>query len=417
MSNTLTDKELDKIVDNIAKERENSEAIDMEDIKKEVEVDIDAKLESEVKEGQINNASDLLTAKVEAVPTVNNISLFDLDGDQIKESNPDNSNIDNINEEHVSGMAKEIFELNDEEILSMLSVIDNLKKNPKAAIYKDLPESIKKTIRDLASQNNIPVTQYNNIARVIMNELINDNEYNSAIIDLEKALNEALNIPSVIDIYSDHISTVMNKNIPKMAEEIREIDPAKADLLLSVKTRFESSYSFEFAKQTYEDMSIVRKAVRRQDIEIKRSVDAFNVSNERSNFKFNDATEIPKVLYDILIDQPNEYDPESGIEETEVSRRCKSMNITKTDIDKFTVLITKSCMNLNSKDILDATYMYYLVKNIVMLAFTNEAKTEFSVELINNICDTIEFIRNKEAEFNCLKKSTQTPRRKGASNN
>jgi hypothetical protein len=44
--------------------------------------------------------------------------------------------------------------------------------------------------------------------------------------------------------------------------------------------------------------------------------------------------------------------------------------------------------------------MYYLVRNIIALKHTKEAKTDFAVELINNICDTIVFIRDKEDEFN-----------------
>ena len=40
------------------------------------------------------------------------------------------------------------------------------------------------------------------------------------------------------------------------------------------------------------------------------------------------------------------------------------------------------------------------MKNIIVLKHSNEAKTEFAAELISNICDTITFIRDKEAEFN-----------------
>ena len=57
-------------------------------------------------------------------------------------------------------------------------------------------------------------------------------------------------------------------------------------------------------------------------------------------------------------------------------------------------------MNMNPDNLEDAAYMYYSLKNITMLNLTNETKTAFASELINNICDVIQYIRDKEAEFN-----------------
>ena len=68
-------------------------------------------------------------------------------------------------------------------------------------------------------------------------------------------------------------------------------------------------------------------------------------------------------------------------------------------------------MNMDPGNILDAAYMYYALKNITMLNLTNETKTDFAAELINNICDIIEFIREKEAEFNASGKSVKHKRK------
>lgn len=51
-------------------------------------------------------------------------------------------------------------------------------------------------------------------------------------------------------------------------------------------------------------------------------------------------------------------------------------------------------------DVIDAAYMYYMMRNIIILRHTQETKTAFAVELINNICDLITFIRDKESDFN-----------------
>ena len=70
------------------------------------------------------------------------------------------------------------------------------------------------------------------------------------------------------------------------------------------------------------------------------------------------------------------------------------------DIYKFAILLCKHCENLDPTNVVDASYMYYLVRNIIALKYTNETKTDFSAQLINNICNVIVFIRVKESEFN-----------------
>ena len=111
---------------------------------------------------------------------------------------------------------------------------------------------------------------------------------------------------------------------------------------------------------------------------------------------FNDATEMPSALTSVLI-----INPLSNVTENDtLKKRLIDMKITDIDIKKFCVLITKTCEGKDSTNVMDAAYMYYLLRNIITLKLTHEAKTDFAVELINNICDVITFIRNKEADLN-----------------
>lgn len=391
----LTNNEIDKIVDTAKEARENSEAIDMEKIKEEVKVDKDAALEAEVKEGKIDSSVDLVTAKVDTIPTAD-VNLFDLDGDEIKEDEESPS----IKDGSLISSAKEAYDLSDEDAMKIIDLVTNMRKNPKYPVYPNLPENIKKVVDDLASKNGIPINQRNALARMIMMEMMNDSDVNSTFIDLEKAINEALNIPSIIDLYTEHVKTIMEENIPKMIEEIKDIDPEKAEMLGKVKERFILSYTYDFAKHEFMENSRLRKAVRRYDVELKRSLENFNFMNEKSNFKMNDVKEVPKVLTKILIDDLIYSEPPKDGEVDEIRNKIMETKVTDVDIKKFSIMITKSCENCDPKNILDAVYMYYMMKNIISLKYTNEAKTEFAAELINNICDTIVFIRNKEAEFN-----------------
>ena len=394
MSKELTNNEIDDIVNTAKTARYNSEAIDMLDIKNDVKVDENADLEYEVKEGKVDSSTDLITAKVDTMPSAD-VSLFDLDGDEIKKDEDIQ-----VSKDSVIDAAKETYDLSDEEAIKIIDLVSNIRKDPKYPVYNNLPDNIKNIVNDIASKNGIPVNQRNALARMILMEMMNDSELESSFIDLEKAINEALNIPSIMDLYTEHVKTVMEENIPKMVEEIKDTDPDKAKMLSDVKDRFILSYSFDFAKEEYMKNSRLRKAVRRYDVELKRNLDSFNFMNDKSNFKMNDVKELPSVLNKILIKDidPNKEMP-TGTEHGPAFNKCLETKVTDKDIAKFCVLITKSCENLNPRNILDAVYMYYMMKNIIMLKYTNEAKTTFAAELINNICDTIVFIRNKEEEF------------------
>lgn len=400
MNKELTDKQIDEIVETAKTERENSEAIDMIKLKDEVEVNENAETEFNVKEGNIDSTLDLMTASVDSMPS-KDVSLFDLNGDEIKED------IVELNTESLVSAAKDAYDLSDDDAIKIIDVVQNIRKNNKYPVYANLPESIKSVVRDLAAKNNIQPQYFNQLSRMIMMELMNDNELNSTFIDLEKALNEALNIPSILDLYSEHVKTVMEENIPKMVEEIKDIDPDKAKTLEDVKERFTLSYNFSLAKEKYETNSRLRKAMRRYDVELKRTLDRFNFMNEKSNFKMNDVRELPEVLKKVLIADISDLYLDENIdteerqaELTDLQKRLYDLKIEKSEIYKFCIMIAKSCEDLNPKDMLDAVYMYYMMKNIIMLKYTKEAKTDFSVELINNICDTIVFIRDKEAELN-----------------
>ena len=422
--NELTDKELNEIVEVASKVRENNEN-DMIKLKDSVEINESAELESEVKiESMDYDPSDLVTKYVDPVPSAD-VSLFDLDGDKIKKSiDLEKSLNETLNipstvdlySEHTSDndgeitiskdteeFIKDSYDLSDDDIMSLLKVISELKNDDNYPIYKNLPEKFKTVIRDISAKNGIQPKDFNSVARIVISEFLNDSEVESAFIDLEKALNEALNIPSIVDLYSEHTRSVMEENIPEMIEEIKDIDPDKAELLANVKRSFENSYNFSMAKDEYCKNSILRKAVRKNNKNFKRSLDEFNFKNEKSNFKMNDVRELPKVLKYVLIDEANniyENHKKDGIDIPDHTQKSIDLKITEVDIEKFCILISKSCENMDPRNLIDASYMYYLMKNIIVLKLTKEAKTDFAAELINNICDTITFIRNKEAEHN-----------------
>lgn len=320
--------------------------------------------------------------------------------------------------------AKETFDLSDEEVFKMVNVLTNMRSNPKYPVYANLPEKMQLVISRLAYENQVPVTKIEAVSRAMLEELVNDAGIDNTLIDLEKALNEALNVPSIMDMYTEHTRDVMENILPKTVESIREEFPEKAERLEAIRAAFAASYSFSWAKDAYNTNARLRKTIRRFATEYQRTIEMFNYMNEKSNFKMNDASNLFTVLTKVLITDPSiAYGMyvDNGEEVPADVLKLYEMGIDDEDIKKFCILICKSCENRNPNDVVDAAYMYYLVRNIIALRHANEAKTGFAVELINNICDTITFIRDKESEFNesnmDKSKSTKKHGNKKRSNN
>lgn len=293
--------------------------------------------------------------------------------------------------------------MTEEEMLGFVTLISKYKKDKSYPVYKNMPESMKDTVRQIAMANGIPATGWNHVACMILEEFINDSNIDEAFVDLEREIDKALEMPSVVDLYSEHTKNVMETYIPEMAEKIKDEFPDKAARLLAVKEAFTKSYTFTFAKESYSTNSRVRKMIRRWERERENVLEAFNYLNSKSNFKMNDCTQLPEVLADILIDEPLQVAEMCRKSEEEIPERYMKLldlDVSMQDIYQFCILICESCRNMNPDDVIDASYMYYMIKNIIVLRHTQEAKTDFAIELISNICDTIVFIRNKEDEFN-----------------
>lgn len=405
---TLTDKDIENIVE-AAHEAIPEGGVDMREIEASVEVNPEAELvmgEAIVdsrgyvigdapSEDDGMDEIDRIAASFESQTA--NVSLFDIkDGatSVVDEAAVIKQTADN---------AKETFDLSDEEVFKMVNVLTNMRSNPKYPVYANLPEKMQLVISRLAYENQVPVTKIEAVSRAMLEELVNDAGIDNTLIDLEKALNEALNVPSIMDMYTEHTRDVMENILPKTVENIRDEFPEKAEQLEAVRAAFAASYNFSWARDMYISNARLRKTIRRFESEYHRAVEMFNYMNEKSNFKMNDAFNLHSVLTKVLITDPNiahDVHWQNGESLPEMDQKLYDMCIYDDDVKKFCILICKSCENRNPNDVVDAAYMYYLVRNIIALRHANEAKTDFAVELINNICDTITFIRDKESEFN-----------------
>ena len=308
-----------------------------------------------------------------------------------------------VSDKILSKNAIEGFKLEEEELLNFMTLVGEYKKNKNIRVYPSLPANIQKTVHEVCKKYGLNFKHYEEIAKTIIDEFISDSEVDAAFSELEDTMAEAGRLPSILDMYSEHAKSIMDKNVPEIIENIKEEFPDKARALEELREYFYHAVKLDLAREEYKNNARLRKAIRRFDTEYDKVIDEFNYKVSKTSFKNPDACEIVPSLMETLVYHPQMIATtymDNREEIPELYATILDMKISESDLKKFAILICKSCENLDYNNNAHAAYLFYLVKNMVSLRFTQEGKTDFAVELINNICDTITFIRNEEADFN-----------------
>lgn len=300
----------------------------------------------------------------------NNIEYRPEDNNIVEEIT--DTNTDNIN--NLDSM------YDNEDFIKIFDVVKHL-DDPNYKVYKNLPTCFQDTVRNIATEQNISIEHWEDVAREFASKFKDYANADDEFDKLQKELSEALKVPSVMDIYNEHTEEVMNKNIPELIEKLKDSDPDKADQLAKVKEMYTKAFDFSIAREKYDNNSRIRKAVRRYNNDFNSKIDYYNSRVIHTDFKMHNAMDAYNALVSALTNHTNH-------------------NYTEVDAKKFMIYILASTEDLDFTNIADESYAYYLVKNIAMLKYLGEGLTDFSSQLISNICDNIEYITNKEDESN-----------------
>lgn len=275
-------------------------------------------------------------------------------------------------------------EISDEAAAGLIDLIIAYRKDKSISVYNHMPDEIKKQVRELCAKNGVPANQVNVMAKMMLEELITETATDQTFIDFDKSIKEAMKIPSLVDMYEDQNAENILEKLPKMADAIQEEDPEKAQMLRGIAKSYEKAVTFSFAKEQYDSVARIRKHVRRDYNDWNRFAKELNLGNEKTNFRMPDATTLEPIVCKVIW--------------------AEDTDITTDEIHKFLTLIFRHCANLDKNNVVDAAYIYYLLKNISMLAYINDDSRDnaesFSAELISNIKTLIYYIRAKESEFN-----------------
>lgn len=281
------------------------------------------------------------------------------------------------------------FDLTDEEASNMAKILLMYKSNKNMNVYAEMCPSMRQKINQLCFESNIDIKERGMVAKYMIEQFIKMTSEEEEFIDIEKSLEKAMKIPSLIDIYTEHVNETMNVRIPIMAEKIREEDPEKAKALMQICTEYNNAFLYTRMRWLYDTHASVRKEVRkRYSIEdIKKKCDTVNTINERTKFKMPDCSTLLGILSNLFKDDKELY---------------------PSDICKFVTLMLESLFYTDTHSVVDNSYMYYLFKNISMLSYLGDKRSDFSAQLISNIKIMIFYIRIKEEEVNGRDSSRQS---------
>lgn len=257
------------------------------------------------------------------------------------------------------------YGLKENEMLPLISVMNDYRKNPEGNYYDRLPESFKDMalgfIR-LSKQSNEKLGK-NSAARLLLKELVSDAQLNNASDEFTKEFsNTILEMNEGYDkIFTEAFDDVFS-NIDTIAKE----NPEQAEKILAIKKAFDESTTF--SKQMDYINNISKKVIDKTVARYTNEVYYFNKKVNVTEVKVPDIGELLPIIHFHLPDIDIEY------------------------IKKFIIVMCKSCYDLDPADKPeDVAYIYRMVNTIYIQKFinTNNSATKILFERITEVINCI----------------------------
>lgn len=191
---------------------------------------------------------------------------------------------------------------------------------------------------------------------------------------------------NIANMYDEYLRETMEKNMIEKAEKMELENPDNQEVLDKAKTLREVSAAFTDSytlRRLFESINNDPSIINRKDANrFKRYCEEFDDKYRESKFNIHSIRLIIPLL----------------------KRKLPNETITEDDIKRFAVLICKTTKGLNNENIVNHTYMYYLIKNILSLEYSdNESK--FSKELLENITNVVLKIKSSIVEIRYVEKT------------
>ena len=290
-----------------------------------------------------------------------------------------------ITEEKVDEVVKPIFgdiDFNVADYTAIINAANKYKNGEKFSYYNAMPAVIQEKINiaigvEMGSKmGNFLKEGRNYIAGSLLNDIVQAQALDVTLYDFQKSINEVIRKgTSEIkkDEYWNSVRKYFLEDTLKIAADLRskgEYD--KADKYRAVRDAYVESYTFEKMKDLFHRGKLKVKKI--QIEKFKRTCTEFNLKYQKSQ---NIIQEVSLILTALDRHANKKYD----------------LDIIKEFICIF-ILYTQY-MHMDPNNIVDHTFMYYFIHNILTLDYYDKEKEEevkFHDQLINNINDFLEEI-------------------------
>lgn len=271
------------------------------------------------------------------------------------------------------------YGLTNEETEQFTSVILRRLQGEKFSIYKELPMKIKNMVRSMCGSNNI--NQLQACSEIVVDQFISELKIEQEFVDFQDSLKKEIGGLDMMNAYDEYIKETMEDKILEKADQLEAIDPEKAKTLREISQAFKDSYDFTTMKKALNENW---KEARRLDKEIKkydRYCTEFNYKYKNSKFKINDIKLIAHSL-----------------------DRAFKGEVSISTIKKFVVLFCRITRNMNPDNVVEHSYMYYTIKNILALDYM-KIDSEAYKNIVEQLHKVISYIERNNIIEDCNKLS------------
>lgn len=259
--------------------------------------------------------------------------------------------------------------MSEEDAIILTKLITRRLNKEKFSIYKELPNSIKNMVRSMCGSNNI--NQLQACSEMVLDQFISELKIEQEFIDFQKTLKKEMDIPNLVDMYGEYLKESMEVKLIEKANQIQETDPEKAKILLEISAAYSDSYTFARQLKAFANND---KECRRLDKEVKkynRYCTEFNYKYKDTKFKINDIKLMEPTL-----------------------RRVFEDSVYNSYIKEFIILFCRICRNLDANNVVEHSFMYYTIKNILSLDYLDIHSDMYST-IKNNIEIVLKIIEDK----------------------
>ena len=300
-----------------------------------------------------------------------------------------------IDENKVREELKDIYDLPDADILTVVQILNRIQKGEKISVYNALPEKLQDLVRSAMLSNNIPVTMENRnlVARSLIEDILADIKSSEDFVEFSEALKEIAEIPSLMDFHAENCKETMEVKLIEAAEKYKETSPDVSERLTKISNAWKETYTFTRQHNLLDTSERARNRITKDIFNYNDFINEFDNAAAKSKYIINDIGLVTKSL--------KLYFKDEYVED---------------DYMAFTILLCKVVGD--DFDTPDAVaFIYYSIKNIIALDFVGDKLLEFNEELIKNIrelLDRIDRIRqeNIEKEQHSTRKPSKSERRR-----